>query len=157
MAHLLVVERDPVPHLRPRTCSIREVLESTGHRVTVLQSTSEVIPFLREAGEPIDGVVLSMLQQASSTRSFDVVKELCRISDVRELAKILVFPPTADRREHEQMYGERGYASYEPQLHRTVAVSESNLSALTDAISFLETDASPAGKLPDGGAGHLPG
>jgi hypothetical protein len=138
MAHVVVVERDLMLGERSGATSIQEALESAGHTVTVLPTTAGVIPFLRSAGERVDVVALAMLQRDSSMRSFDVVKEMCRIPELRELGKILVFPMMADPREQEQMYGARGYASFEPQLHRTVAVNEQNLLALEEAISVVQ-------------------
>ena len=140
MTRVLIVERDPMLDLPPRTSCIREVLESAGYMVTALQSTCEVIPFLRGSGDRVDVVALAMLQRVSRLRSVDLVKEMCRIPEFREIGKILVFPTMADRGEYVQMYGAQGYASFEPQLYRTLAVNEQNLHALNDAIAALQGD-----------------
>jgi CheY-like chemotaxis protein len=132
MAHLLVVESQ----LDGRP-SIQEVLESAGHKVTLLQSLSEVMPFLRQASDRIDIVALAVLQPGGP-RSFDVVKEMCRIPEFRELGKVLVFPTMAQPDEQEKMYGAKGYASFEPQLHKTIAVNERTLFALNEVISVLQ-------------------
>lgn len=140
MAHVLVVERDPTLGGEHRSPSIQGALERAGHKVTALQSTAEVIPYLREAGGCIDAVALSMLQREPSTWSFDVAKEMCRTPGLQELGKILAFPLMATRQEMEQMYGEKGYATFGPQLPRTIAVNESNLLALDAALSVLRRE-----------------